>query len=74
VSKTGATFADAAAEYVRYVEHVRKVDASTVKDYRGVDAGYLLDDDRLRELGVEPFRAQPLEAITPTRSTLTRKH
>ena len=28
---TGATFADAAAEYLRYVEHVRQIDAATVR-------------------------------------------
>ena len=39
---TGATFADAAAEYLRYVEHVRQVGAVTVRDYRGVVDGYLL--------------------------------
>jgi integrase len=53
--RTGATFRDAAAEYLRYVEQVRRVDAVTVKDYRGVIHGYLLDE----------FGDQPLEAITP---------
>jgi integrase len=33
---TGATFADAAAEWLRYVEHDRKRRPSTVADYRGV--------------------------------------
>jgi integrase len=35
-TKTGATFADAAAEWLRYVEHDRKRKPSTVADYRGV--------------------------------------
>lgn len=52
---TGATFADAAGEYLRYVEHVKQIDAATVKDYRGVIDGYLL----------EQFGARALEAITP---------
>lgn len=34
--KAGATFADAAAEWLRYVEHDRKRRPSTVADYRGV--------------------------------------
>ena len=52
---TGATFADAATEYLRFVEHVRQVGAVTVKDYRGVINGYLLPE----------FGDQPIEAITP---------
>lgn len=59
------TFGEAAAEYVRYVEHVRKIDAATVKDYRGVIDGYLLNDRRLRDLGLEPFSDRPIKAITP---------
>jgi integrase len=34
--ETGATFADAAAEWLRYVEHDRKRKPSTVADYNGV--------------------------------------
>ena len=52
---TGATFADAGAEYLRYVEKVKKIDPATVKDYRGVIDGYLLPE----------FGPRPLEAITP---------
>jgi integrase len=51
----GATFADAAAEYLRYVEHVRQVGAVTVRDYRGVIDGYLLP----------AFAEKPIESITP---------
>lgn len=32
---TGATFADAASEFLRYVADVRKIDAGTARDYRG---------------------------------------
>jgi integrase len=60
---SGATFADAAGEYLRYVEKVRKIDQDTVDDYAGVLNGYLLDDDRLRELGVKPFSDRPLESL-----------
>ena len=52
---TGATFADAAAEYLRYVAEVRQIDPATVGDYRGVIDGYLLDE----------FGDQALEQITP---------
>jgi integrase len=61
---TGARFRDAAAEYLRYVEHVRQIDIATVKDYRGVIDGYLLDE----------FGDEPLESITRTRSTPTRRN
>jgi integrase len=52
---SGATFRDATAEYLRYVEQVRKIDIATVKDYRGVIDGYLLAE----------FGDEPLESITP---------
>ena len=38
---TGATFADAAAEWLRYVEHDRAVKPSTLRDYRSSVAGLL---------------------------------
>jgi integrase len=52
---TGATFADAAAEYLRYVEQVRQVGVVTVKDYRRVINGYLLP----------AFGEKSIESITP---------
>jgi integrase len=52
---TGATFAQAATEYLRYVEHVRQVGTVTVKDYRGVIDRYLLPT----------FGDEPIESITP---------
>lgn len=54
-SPSGATFADAAAEFLRFAANVQKVDPSTVKDYRGVVNGYLLDE----------FGPRALESITP---------
>ena len=51
---TGATFADAAAEWLRYVEQDRKRRASTLEDYRNVVRHNLLPE----------FGEAPLEQIT----------
>jgi len=51
----GVTFTGATAEYMRWVEHVEKVDPSTVKDYAGVIDGYLVPE----------FGERQLDAITP---------
>jgi len=40
--RTGATFADAAAEYLRYIEHDRGRKASTVRGYRSAIDAHLL--------------------------------
>jgi integrase len=40
--RTGATFADAAAEYLRYVEHDRERKPSTVRGYRSAIDAHLL--------------------------------
>jgi integrase len=56
--RSGATFGDACAEFLRYCEEVKKIDAATVADYRGVVNGYLLE-----EFGAET----PAEAIDPDR-------
>lgn len=48
------TFADAAAEYLRFVREVRKRDETTVRDYAGVINGYLLAE----------FGDAPVAAIT----------
>jgi Phage integrase, N-terminal SAM-like domain len=40
--RTGATFADAAAEYLRYIEHDRGRKPSTVRGYRSAIAAHLL--------------------------------
>jgi integrase len=55
--RTGATFADAAAEWLRYVEQDRDVKPSTLTDYRSVVASRLLPE----------FGPLPLEDITPRR-------
>jgi integrase len=53
--RTGATFADAAAEWLRYVEQDRLRKASTVATYRSL----------LRSQILPAFGALPLESITP---------
>lgn len=55
--RSGATFADAAAEWLRYVETDRDVKPSTLTDYRSVVTSRLLP----------AFGSMPLEEITPRR-------
>jgi len=55
LASTGATFVDAAAEYLRYAQDVRQIDAKTLSDYRGVVHGYLLDE----------FGEIAVESVTP---------
>ncbi|HEY3728615.1 MAG TPA: tyrosine-type recombinase/integrase [Solirubrobacteraceae bacterium] len=52
---TGATFADAAAEFLRYAEHDRGCKPSTLRDYRSNLDAHLLPT----------FGNQALESITP---------
>ena len=52
--RTGATFADAAAEYLRYVEHDRGRKPSTLRGYRSVIQAHLLP----------AFGELPVEAVT----------
>jgi integrase len=40
--RTGATFADAAAEFLRYAEHDRALKPSTLRGYRSIITAYLL--------------------------------
>jgi integrase len=54
--RTGATFADAAAEFLRYAEHDRGCKASTLRDYRSNLEAHLLP----------AFGSMQLEEITPT--------
>jgi hypothetical protein len=53
--RSGATFADAAAEYRRYCEQDRGCKPSTLRDYRSNLDAHLLP----------AFGGQPLEVITP---------
>lgn len=57
--RTGATFADAAAEWLRYVEHDRDVKPSTLTDYRSVAASLVKE---FGPLAVEDVTAQRIEA------------
>jgi integrase len=64
--RTGATFADAAAEFLRYAEHDRGCKPSTLRDYRSNLEAHLLP----------AFGSEPLESITAAsidrwRGTLT---
>jgi integrase len=52
--RTGATFADAAAEYLRYIEHDRGRKPSTVRGYRSAIEAHLLP----------VFGAMPVEGVT----------
>ncbi len=52
--RTGATFADAAAEFLRYAEHDRSLKPSTLRGYRSIVDAYLLP----------AFGEQRLEGIT----------
>jgi len=40
--RTGVTFADAAEEYLRYLQHDRELKLSTLRDYRSIIAAHLL--------------------------------
>jgi hypothetical protein len=40
--RTGATFADAAAEFLRYAEHERACKPSTLREYRSALNAHLL--------------------------------
>src|SRR3954451_6761388 len=53
--QTGATFADAAAEFLRYVEHDRSIKPSTLTDYRSIVSAHL----------VPAFGAMRVEEVTP---------
>jgi integrase len=52
--RTGATFAEAAAEYLRYIEHDRGRKPSTVRGYRSAVTAHLLP----------AFGDMPVEAVT----------
>src|SRR4051812_23590703 len=62
-SSTGATFADAAAEYLRWIEHDRARKPSTVRDYQSIIKAHLLPAFGTRRLeditteGVERWAA-----------------
>ena len=57
--RTGATFADAAAEFLRYIEHDRARKPSTVKGYRWIVNAQLIP--AFGEMRLEDVRAQDVE-------------
>ncbi|MGH2873251.1 MAG: tyrosine-type recombinase/integrase [Solirubrobacteraceae bacterium] len=57
--RTGATFADAGTEYLRYVEHDRERKPSTVRGYRSVINAHLLP--AFGELAVEDVTPEVIE-------------
>jgi hypothetical protein len=56
--RTGATFGDAAAEWLRYVEHDRDVKPSTLTDYRSVAARLVRE---FGSLAIEEVSARRVE-------------
>jgi integrase len=76
--RTEATFADAAAEFLRYVESVRKREPSTVRDYRSVIDAYLLEEFGARRLetitadDIDAYKERLLAARTLSNRTIVR--
>ena len=66
MTRSGATFADAAAEYLRYCEHDRGCKPSTLRDYRSN-----LDAHLLPAFGDQPLELISPEAIDTWRNSLT---
>jgi len=60
--RTGATFADAASEFLRYVEHDRALKPSTLRGYRSIIDAYL----------IPAFGTRPVEEITAEEVELWR--
>jgi integrase len=76
---TGATFADACAEFLRYVEQTRGREPSTIADYRGVIDGYLLEHlgadtpvERITHRDVEGYRDALLAEQRLSNRTIVR--
>jgi len=61
--RTGATFADAAAEYLRYVEHDRGRKPSTLRGYRSIIEAHLLP--AFGEMQVEAVTTGEIERWIP---------
>ena len=58
--RTGATFADAAAEWLRYIEHERARKPSTIADYRSAVKAHL--NPAFGELPLEQVTTETIEA------------
>jgi integrase len=77
--RTGRTFHDACAEWLRYVEHDREREISTVRDYRNVVNGYLLGEfgessplEKVTTARVEAFRDRMLDEGRLSRRTIEK--
>jgi integrase len=72
------TFADAATEFLRYVEQVRRIDDKTVRDYAGVVSGYLIPEFgemRLEDIGpddIDEYKERLLAEGRLTNRTVVR--
>jgi integrase len=77
--RTGATFADAAAEFLRYVEHDRSLKPSTLRGYRSIIDAYLLPAFASRPVEdvsteeIEAWRAA-VSSVTPVRESANTDH
>ena len=71
--RTGASFADAAAEFLRYVEHDRDCKPSTLRDYSSIVSAHLLPafgDKRLED--ITPKAIDSWRATLPDLSNRTK--
>jgi hypothetical protein len=78
--RTGATFEDAAAEFIRYCEHDRALKPSTLRGYRSVIDAYLVPEFGERRLEaitsaeVEAWRASLIEGRSGKPLTSTKRN
>jgi len=69
-TRADATFADAAAEFLRYIRDDREREASTLNDYRGVINQYLLP--RFGDRDIASITADEIEAYRDELKKMTR--
>lgn len=75
---TGATFADAAAEFMRYAEHDKTLKPSTLYGYQSILDAYLLPAfgdvplERITTAGIEAWRSE-LESVSEARRVDRRR-
>ena len=62
--RTGVTFAAAAEEYLRHLEHDRERKPSTLRDYRSIIAAHLLTE--FGDMAIEDVTAEGIEAWAAT--------
>jgi integrase len=69
-TRVDATFADAAAEFLRYIRDDREREASTLSDYKGVINGYLLP--RFEQRDIASITTEEIETYRDELKKLTR--